>query len=633
MSLGDISKLMGDNAQAKIPDLDWACISVEGKDNIPVPMNVQIIPQLVESWTYTGKDKTASIIPNTSDSAARVEKISSEDVAGVINTAKKEMMLGLTGSPLAQKLSSIYQPKLIKAAKEELKKLANEQGLLGNVYIDLSPFDSCKDAARILGSSRIRMAKYVVGSPKRHVCASHDQGMCKELRKKVLSSMEYNESILSEYTSHLKVAGVIESSVNIESKEQLRAAILYKSEKTAAKSGKSKEKLPMQNFDCVREEFNKAISKKAAAEEARVEIDRFGEVRPILAFIQNEMLKGHMGDSLKNAIQKKYSGDVIREYAPEIKKLASLQGLLGNVYLDVSLYSNAEEAIHSIKTAATSPTYIIQTIKTSQFDNLDEKVAKATGCQVLPRDGKIDTKIASSYIDDLHFSGRISSEKASALRSTLEANENTLGILRDAFIATQGYAPAKREGGVKGYYRQETSTNYSTRDGIREAAYKAVTAGVSLDKLESKLSTMIPTVEAAGLVRDVLASVKEVDANVLPNCTTEKYHFSSEAMLKEASKCSSCILKNCDMCMSQNLKFAGKEDTKDVIKLDPNTDKVLLADNPDVKRDDMSMEKDMSDNRWGSGSNIMLDTLRKEANTDIDSSFSNEGLDFGLSDL
>lgn len=634
MALGDISKIMGDNdSVAKIPDLDWASIDLESKDNIPVPMNVEIVPQLVESWTYTGKDKTANIIPNHTSSAHKIEKISSEDVKGVLNSAKKEIMTGLSGKALAQKLSSTYPPKLIKAAANELQKLAEEQGLLGNVYVDLSPFDSCKDAARSLGANKIRLAKYVVGMPKRHVCASHHQGICKELKKKVVASIEYDEETLLEYTDHLRVAGLLDAQDNLTSKEDLRAALLYKGENKTAKTKKEKN-LPSKTFEEVQKAFSSEISKKTAAIQEEIRVDRFSEVRPVLAFMQNEMLKGHMGESLKEAIQSRYTEDVIKAYAPEIKKLASLQGLLGNVYVDVSLYSDAEEAIHSIKNASTSPSYVIQTVKANEFDNLAEKVAKSTGCLTLPRDGKIDIKIASSYIDDLQFNDRISAEKANVLRGTLEASENVLGTLREAFISTQDYKPAKREGGVKGYYRQETGNKYDSRDNVKEAAYKAVTAGVAIDKVESKLSTLIPTAEAAGMVRDVLANVKEVDANVLSNCTTEKYHFSPEARIKEASKCSSCILKNCDMCMSQGIKFASaKEDVEDVIKLDANTKKVLLNENPDVVRDDMSLEKDLADSRWGSGNNIMLDTLSKQANQEVDNSFSNDGLDAGLADI
>jgi len=634
MALGDISKLMGDGDTANIPDLDWAVVDIENKDNIPVPMNVQIIPQLEEAWTYTGKDKTASLIHNIAHNDAKIEKISSEDVAGVINTAKKEIMTGLTGKPLAEKLASIYPAKLIKASTEGLKKLSEEQGLLGNVYVDLTPFDSCKEAARVLGNNKIRLAKYVVGEPKRHVCASHCQGFCKELKKKVSTEIQYSEDILEEYANHLRVAGVIGKSASISSKEELRSAILFSNKKTAAKEKPKKKGVPNRSFEEVQKEFKAAIMKKASKSQEQVQVDRFSEVRPVLAFMQNEMLKGHMGGSLKEALQKKYSGDTIKKYAEEIKKLASLQGLLGNVYVDVSLYETSEDAIKAVKTASTSPTYVIQSVKKNEYDNADEKVAKATGCQILPRDGKIDSKIASSYIDDLHFNDRISSDKASVLRNTLEAGNSVLSILREAFMATQDHTPAKREGGVKGFYRHEATKKYAKDDVAKEAAYKAVTAGISIDKIESKLSSIIPTVEAAGMIRDVLANIKEVDANVLSNCTSEKYHLSSDAKLKQASKCSTCILNNCDMCMSQGLRFANTKEEDGIIKLDPHTKKIQLNNNPDEARGDMSMEEDMIANRWGSGNNIMLDSLRKEASeTDVDTSYDGTGLDAGLLDI
>jgi hypothetical protein len=340
-----------------------------------------------------------------------------------------------------------------------------------------------------------------------------------------------------------------------------------------------------------------------------------------------------MGSSLKEAIQKKYAGDVIRKYAQEIKKVASLQGLLGNVYVDVSYYNSAEEAVQSIKRASTSPAYIIQSVKRNQFDDRETIVAKATGCQILPRDGKIDSKIASSYIDDLQFNNRLSSDTALDLKGTIVAGDNVLATLREAFMATQSYNPSVREGGVQAHFHQETK-KYAAKDNIKEAAYKAVTAGISLEKIESKLSAVIPTVEAAGMVRDVLANTEEVDANVLTNCTVEKYQFSTNATLKEASKCGTCIHKNCGSCLAQNIKFAGAEEDG-IIKLDAATEKVMLNENPDVAREDMSMELDMLDSKYGSGSNIMLDAMRgKEAGyQDIDTTLSGEGIDSGLTDV
>lgn len=632
MSLGNIDNIVGNGAGAKVPDLDWASIDIENKDNIPVPMNIEIVPQLSEAWAHRS-EKSAKVIPNKVTASWSGKKITEEDIEGVVNTAKKEMMTGLLGKPLAMRLSSLYPPQLIKASAGRLKKIAEDQGILGNVYVDISPFDTCKDAARYLGKNKIRLAKYVTGKPRRSVCSSHHSGYCNELNKKVADTIEYDKSLFDEYGKHLKVAGIISKDASIESKEDLRTALLSKGskKKTAAKS---KKEMPRVDFDEVKKAFDKEITRKSASLDDQQKAARFREVKPVLAFIQNEMLKGHMGGRLKEAIQKKYPENTIRKYADEIKKIASLQGLLGNVYVDISLYDGVEDAIKSIKNAATSPSYVVQTVKKNAYDNADEKVAKVTGCQLLPRDGKIDVKIASSYIDDLQFSNRISSNVASKLKTTLQTGNNVLGILRSAFIASQSYKPQKREAGVQAYFHQAEKKKYANRDNIKLATHKAIEAGIPLEKIEEKLSTMIPTVEAMGMVRDVLANSETVDANSLSRCTSEKYQFSRKASMKEANKCKVCIYKAAHSCTMQGLKFAASEESADVVKIDPHTEKVVLAENPDVTRDDMAMELDMLDSRWGSGNSIALDKMRKNSNSDdLNLSYNGEGMDAGLLDL
>lgn len=598
-------------AEVKVPDLDWAVIDVDKKDNIPRPFNVQIIPELQAAWNY--KDKSASLIPNTVnvERVSTNDKISSSDIKDIVNTAKKEIMAGLIGKDLASKLSSLYPNNLIKEASEELRKVSEEQGLLGNVYVDLSPFDTCKEAAKKLGS-KVRLAKYVIGDPKKCVCATHKDGFCSELKKSVVSSLDYNENVLKEYSTHLKIAGLIESNTVLSSKEDLRNALLPKSNIQEVKVA-SKESNDI-NYDEIKTAFEKELSNKIAMDEKAALCQRFNDVRPILAFIQNEMLKGKMGDSLKESIKSNFTSDIISKYSSEIKKIASLQGLIGNVYVDISYYKTPDEAIKAIKTASTNPTYIVQTISNGEYDDSINKVAKATGCAELPRDGKIDKKIASSYIDDLYFTDRISSDNANAFKKSLESNENVLGIIRDTFLATLSHKKEVREGGVKGYFHQSENRKYANRNSLKESTYKALEAGISVDKVETKLASMIPMPEAVGMVREALSHLDVVDANALNNCTTEKYHLNSKAMLKKASKCDTCILKTCNTCIVSGLRFASDNDEAcDIVKLDPATKKVTLKNNPDEAREDMGGDYDLTTASWGSGSNIVMDKMRKEA--------------------
>jgi len=633
MSLGDITNYVKESGQVQVPDLDWLVLEAKDIDNIPTDNNVRILPQLQEAWAYN-KESSLSLVPNQMYAANDSPKIaSSEDIQGVVDTAKKEMMKGLVGSELVEKLSGLYPQELIKQAKEELVKISQEQGLLGNVYIDISPFDSCAAAAKTLGSDRIRMAKYVLGTPKRHVCSSHSSGVCKELRKKVVASMEYDQELLNEYSTHLKMAGIIEANESVKDEKDLRNALLKKGKKAAPAKirdqfQEGKKEATIENLS---EALDSVMAKESSDIKHRYELDRFSKVKPVLAFIQNEMLKGKIGNSLKESVSKKFSSDIISEYKKEIQKVASLQGLLGNVYVDISYFNTPEEAVRAIKTASTNPLFLIQTVKAHEFDNTLDKIAKATGCQELPKDGSVGKDIAFSYLSDLNFSSKISSEATQEFKNKIEAGENVLKIIRDAFLSSTTHKKTVKEGGVPGYFVSLNTSKEGNRDHLKTATTKAIASGISIDKIKSKLSEQISTPEAEGLVCDVIATINEVDANVLTDCTVSKYRLAGDAIIIEASKCKECIYKS-GSCLKQGYKFAStkaQEIDSDLLKIDPKTAKAMLSENPDAARNDINQEYDVS-HIWGSGNNIALETMGKHDAVDVKLGYSSEGMDVNL---
>jgi hypothetical protein len=624
----DLSRLIDeDKNKIPVPDLDWAVMNESEKDNIPTPNNVEILPQLQDAWSHTAEYST-QILPNT----VAVVKSASEkiDTSGILKQAKKDMMLGLKGKELARKLGSLYPRSHIQAAKEDLVKLSAEQGLLGNVYIDLEPFDSCEDAARILGQGRIRTARYVVGKPKRRVCSSHGNGYCKELRKKVVASIDYSAEMLNDYAQHLKIAGVIAPQQKIASKEALQAAFL-----DTPKERDVPQKKQAQRIDpkAVKEKFSKELAagyEKKAQEERR---RRFSEVRPMLAYVQNQMLKGKIGGALKEAMATKYPVDRIRKYASELEKVSSLQGILGNVYVDVSYYKSPRDAISAIKRASTNPLYLVQTVKEHEFDDSIVKVAQATGCSPLPRDGKIDKKVVLSYIDDLQFSKRISMDTGTSLKKRVEAGEHPLKVLRDGFMATASHKREARQGGIPGYYAQGQSKKAASRDKLRDNVKRALEAGVTIQDIEDKLSGYIPVPESVGMVNDVLSKQEVVDSNSLTKCASERYNLRYDARLKESAKCGSCILRTKTSCLKQAKNFEGAQDmSKAFLDLDPKTQKVQFEENPSVERGDITQEYDMT-GPFGSGMNITLQEMHNKKAAEVDIDFSLDGIDGNLDDL
>jgi len=606
-----------------IPDLDWLKLNIEDKENIPVPFNVQIIPQLEEQWSHK-TDKGVALTPNnTSYVVAPKGEFSPEDILGVVRSAKVAAMQGVTGKALAEDLGRKYQTSLIAAAKGELVKVAEEQGLLGNVYIDLSAFNSCKEASNKLGSNKIRSAQFVTGSC-RHVCSSHNDGYCSELKKSVVDKVAYDSVLLSSYEKHLKVTGKIAADEKIDSKGALQEALLKSdAPKASNKAGDAEFSNPnnaMESFKDSKEAFEKELVRKEASIKSEQLENRFESAKPILASIQNSMLKGRMGKSLKEDIANNFSVETISKYSSEISKMVSLQGLLGTVYADVSYYRDAGEAIKAIKQASTSPQYLVQTVVSNNFDNTLEVVARATGCAILPKDGKIDSKIAHSYIDDIMFSDRIALDVGTGFKSAIEAGENVLSVIREAFMATLGHKKSVKTAGVQATFTSKGERKETVnKEHLKTASFKAIQSGVSLEDLEHKLASYLPAVEAAGLVEGALSSVREISASVLNNCTTQKYALKNDTLLKPVAKCAGCIFNNKTSCIKVKLAFKGTEE----VLINP-------VGEASENRGDINSEYQISDD---SGMNITIRKFASDKNSEVSSSYSNEGIDSVMGDL
>ena len=620
-----------DKDLVQIPNLDWMVLS---KENIPSEFPVEAVPQLQEAWTHAPESSTRLISNATVQGGLSVKKASQADVEGVVKQAKKEMMMGYTGRQLAERLSSMYMPDLIHAAKDELTKLASEQGLLGNVYVDLTPFESCHEAAKILGKNRIRTARYVVGKPSRRVCSCHHNGFCKELNKRVKDAMDYSAPVLSEYTNHLRVAGVIGSSESVQSKENLREAFLRKYEAPVVEV--TKEASPV-DVNKIQKDFSAELDKSAASREKQAAEKRFFEARPILAFMQDQLLKGKTGGSLKESISHKFSSEEINKYSSEIARVASLQGLLGNIYVDVSYYKTPEEAINSIKTASTNPIYLVQSYKKHDHDNTLSRVASATGCSELPRNGKLDRKVAYSYIKDLQTGNRIASDVSKVLLDRVVSGDTSLQVIKEAFDATLTHKREVRTGGVQATEAHVTTKKAIDRNSIKENIVKAIEAGVAIDQIENKVATMIGTTEAVGMVRKVLASASTVSANCLSKCTSERYDLGRTASIKPSVKCKECVLKGASSCIKQSAAFFGAIDLNKAFfdikeagdkkpDIDLHTKNVQLKDNPDEMRKDMDGDYELSND---SGMNIALDNMR-EASSSLDIEMGSAGIDSHL---
>jgi hypothetical protein len=142
------------------------------------------------------------------------------------------------------------------------------------------------------------------------------------------------------------------------------------------------------------------------------------------------------------------------------------------------------------------------------------------------------------------------------------------------------------------------------------------------------------------IIRSVIASVKEIDANVLTKCAFERYQFSPDVKMVKAAKCKDCIMCSAEGCTKHGLVFAkdkSKKEDKPTDKpksnVDPKTEKVLFDENPDVTQAENINKEFGMEGYAGGNINIALEKMRsqgKESSMDIDIGFSTEGIDLNL---
>ena len=550
-SLGDISGMMQD----QIPDLEWLAVS-PGDNAVPVVNNPHFaVPQLEEAWGWESyRNPVTNLVPNTIMGGPGVVAVSPEEIDATVKVTKKAMMQGLKGPELLAHLRERVASEVIDAATPELVKLASQVGLLGNVYIDLSPFDTTREAALLLGGHKLRTASYAVGAPAKEVSFIDASGKARNIGLTVVASVQYTPELFAKYTTILRNDGRIAADETIKTEEELRTALTAdptKDVQVHAAEAVVPAGMPVDSSEIL----------AAATQESEVAMAhsasqiRWASAKPVMSFIQSEMLAGKVGMELKAAINGKFTEEAVQGHMGEIARLASLQGLMGPVYVDVSLFKNADEAIKSIKLASSRPKYIIASH--DDDDNRVERVASATGCLELPRSG-VSVREASSIVRDLEGAGFIDSPVAASLNARLASGEATTNILRDAHLARATSVPTVREGGVYMHYAAGVrSASEVDRGSLRTASVAALSRGFPVSAIEDKVATSVPAGEAVTIVRQALSSMDVVPARSLEKCSTQRYTLNPGAKIACAPKCASCVLKVSGYCTKQASSMVG----------------------------------------------------------------------------
>lgn len=342
--LGDLSQdIIGtDPKYPAIVNQEWLTPNIESYDNYPSDNNsVRIQPKLSELWN-NDVNTGINLIPNsTTAQPVRITqwdmKCSSdqEEIDGVIREAKKAMMIGLTGTQLASHLRSRFAASSLLKSKEALEKLSEEQGLLGNVYIDASAFTSSKEAEQFLSQHRSRLAQDIVVNESK-LNSNIISVLASKFHKNVVASIDYNEKLFNKYKAHLVDAKKIASNVIIDSKESLRAAFLY--EPVKIETVKAVEDVKLSEEE-IAKTLSEMAGKSAMVNKMAEETLLYRKARPIIVYAREKLVKGKTGTDLKEVLMKKFAESDLRDSAKYLALVVS-EDFLTNENIDKLVAAN-----------------------------------------------------------------------------------------------------------------------------------------------------------------------------------------------------------------------------------------------------------------------------------------------------
>jgi hypothetical protein len=115
----------------------------------------------------------------------------------IVKQTSKYLNEGLYGSDLVEALRSQFDPRDLRAAKAELRKVAAEQGLQGVYYVDPSVYDDygrgCDEASRLHSSRGVPYLKY---GAKCTSCVHQTRvGHCSKINKPLVSEPPYTDKV------------------------------------------------------------------------------------------------------------------------------------------------------------------------------------------------------------------------------------------------------------------------------------------------------------------------------------------------------------------------------------------------------------------------------------------------------
>ncbi len=540
--LGPTSKTA--SSSPGLVDLSWFSEGTVGYPSASHPSDIRT--QLASVWHHFQEPGTHTGGIDNVINPSEVVKKASDAKTELLAAVKKAANARKVGKALTS-ITANYPADVVESAKDELEKLAAEQGLIGNVYMDLSAYPNRIAAEKHLASFK-KMPEFMVGTPYAEVGQKFASD--KFLGKSVVASVDYSPELLARFSARLAAEGLIEEGEILNSKEDLRTAFLggFIREASAPVSEETIE--------------HEAADLGQGHEELLAKMD--AEYQDILKQEKSSQMTAEASSVQANLLAGKYAKTASQN--PVVQKLASLAGFIGAAAVDLSLFKSAGEATRAIKSASIRPKFAFNGAISGAPVAWGQGCAESNGLKLLESLEDFSLSDAEDFSANLIGQGRVPQESVGQILTEVQDPIHiVISVVKKAndpssLIKMRAVADIEASESPEGFEHDKVAVQEEKAisiDQLKLATTKSLENGISLGQVTEKVASVVGDKTARSIVASSLQSMTVVDANSLDNCSEYKMSLARTASIKKASKCSSCSHCTLGGCSMQQRSFVG----------------------------------------------------------------------------
>jgi hypothetical protein len=447
--------------EERLSDLDWLDVDVSEYENIPFNDTPEYIaiPKLQEAWNYETERSNFNLVPNSdfdfNYKPADPLKVANEkinDAKNLVKFTKMQMMSGKKGSELKNLIQERSNSEVIKNAYDYLKKLSDEQGLLGYVYIDPTVFSKCEEGAEFV-RKRAKTAKYLKSMDKCSGCAFNREGRCEIYKKSLASEINYNSELFNFYSKHF--SNLTGKEVTIQTREQLKKAF-SEEKKQEVKIAEFKPKISKtddeeKSLKEKKEKFNDQL--KSLQEEIKKVFSE--KISKDLGYM---IIKGYGPAVINKYLNEKYKKEDLLNNQKTISNILVKQGSLGKIYIDSAYLPvdicNARESREFFNKNVLKPRYILSSCRNSKcscktiaskkiINSLDDIPQEYWDATFNSYPSEITHKISSIYQQDKQKGLRLAHIKNSGSHKSLNVEKDLVNFQLTSNVNLEKYTSSE----------------------------------------------------------------------------------------------------------------------------------------------------------------------------------------------